>query len=84
MKTQITDTLPAKLYVEKLSRDKFGAANSNWMSFNCLERAFLENHEEKREDYEKFMKQESKVWGSLFNESFKKHSLYCFAMTVAK
>jgi len=80
------DTLPALLYLGKLSRDAVNYSNTpkgkdpdhTWSSFKKMDAAFRAKHPERATELNYFMAAEKARWGELFVELFKVHSLAKF------
>jgi len=75
---KLLDTLPARLYLGKLSRLQHNPLKNpdvDWTSYKALEKVFIKNHPDHKTGVEEYMKEESRKWGKIFGEQFKLHSL---------
>jgi hypothetical protein len=80
------DTLPALLYLGKVSRDAVNYSNTpkgkeldhTWSSFKKMDLAFRAKHPELVTDLNMFMRDEKEKWGELFSEGFKVNALSKF------
>jgi hypothetical protein len=80
------DTLPALLYLGKLSRDAVGYSQTpkgkepdhTWSTFKKMDAAFRAKHPDLVSELNSFMAAEKAKWGELFTELFKQHSLSVF------
>lgn len=73
--------LHALMELESISRDHHNFVknpNCDWSSFKALEKVFLAHNPTHKSEYERFMMEEERKWGSNFSEAFKKHSLATF------
>lgn len=78
------DTLQATLYLGETSRVAIGYGkvrgeqDHTWSEFVKMKAAFLKKHPDLRESLNLFMEDEKRKWRTLFNETFKLHSLALF------